>query len=596
MPTSAYQYLPLEGRSHIRVLILHPAVNHSDQLKADLVHVDRKDILIGQSATKFYEAVSYCWGDATLTDAICINYVYRFDITSNVNIMLRYLRKFDEPRYLWVDAICINQKDVEEKDIQVRAMHEIFTQATKVRIWLGEAVEEDHVEAVFAALKAVVWTRRLEASDKSYAEGQQTVLRSICGEDFVSHLNRFFSRQWFKRRWILQEAALGFECIVHCGTLKLRWVWFVEGATGLLDGIGGEVLDQNALAALYTVQAISKSTSSDLLTLLWQFHTSQCSTPQDSIFAIHGLATDSASVPELSYSQHWVEIFTRVAGHYFRKRDSRIWDHLMYFGSLSTIEPPGVKYPSWVPNWTKARADTFFSKRLRNKFVVPGLISYFPQDPCIELSGYYMGDLHSVEKFSQKPTSDTVSPDTNTPKGIKRSYALASALASILVNEENSAASSVRKDLMKLGDPSKLERSFFWAILKSLPGKYVLTEPRKSDMRDIASRYLELIYEHFRLFGLRKHGVDAVGVGPRDVQNGDVVVTTGGSTLKQPRSEKDFFAETNGCILRPVESLSFGEESQLVKSQFRYIGPCVVVDPYHALPLAGGRKLVLNII
>lgn len=52
---------------------------------------------------------------------------------------LRYLRETDSRRILWVDAICINQKDFNERGHQVGIMRDIYSKAPQVLIWLGEA-------------------------------------------------------------------------------------------------------------------------------------------------------------------------------------------------------------------------------------------------------------------------------------------------------------------------------------------------------------------------------------------------------------------------------------------------------------------------
>jgi hypothetical protein len=58
-------------------------------------------------------------------------------VRSNVVEMLRYLRRCTAERYLWIDAICINQTDASEKGTQVGMMRDIYAYASRVLVWLG---------------------------------------------------------------------------------------------------------------------------------------------------------------------------------------------------------------------------------------------------------------------------------------------------------------------------------------------------------------------------------------------------------------------------------------------------------------------------
>ncbi|KAJ8064481.1 hypothetical protein OCU04_006815 [Sclerotinia nivalis] len=87
-----------------------------------------------------YEALSYVWGDASIQRTIIFNEI-PFSVTQNLAIALHHLRLSDKPRRLWVDALCINQSDVKERNEQVRLMGEIYSMAKPVLIWLGESFE-----------------------------------------------------------------------------------------------------------------------------------------------------------------------------------------------------------------------------------------------------------------------------------------------------------------------------------------------------------------------------------------------------------------------------------------------------------------------
>ncbi|KAH6857601.1 heterokaryon incompatibility, partial [Alternaria alternata] len=84
-----------------------------------------------------YTALSYVWGDAKHTKPIQLGYHQIPTITKNLEKALRHLRDRASERILWVDAICINQSDEEEKLSQVQSMGDVYRNAVEVRIWLG---------------------------------------------------------------------------------------------------------------------------------------------------------------------------------------------------------------------------------------------------------------------------------------------------------------------------------------------------------------------------------------------------------------------------------------------------------------------------
>lgn len=130
-----YKHLPLAGPNVIRLLQLHPRTK-DNELSCNLVHVNHG----GETR---YEALSYAWGPPRFTEKLLIR-VDRDDpsdahmmITENLSEALLALCLDDKPRYLWVDAICINQSNIEEKNHQVAQMGDIYRNAEKVIVWLG---------------------------------------------------------------------------------------------------------------------------------------------------------------------------------------------------------------------------------------------------------------------------------------------------------------------------------------------------------------------------------------------------------------------------------------------------------------------------
>ena len=136
----AYPFDPINGDGAIRKIALNPGENE-DPITCTLS-------LVTSEADLDYEALSYTWdtdstaGTQQETRVITCS-GHEMLIRENLFIALRRLRYPDRSRSLWVDAICINQADNEEKSQQVALMDEIYVNAKEVIIWLGEEEADD---------------------------------------------------------------------------------------------------------------------------------------------------------------------------------------------------------------------------------------------------------------------------------------------------------------------------------------------------------------------------------------------------------------------------------------------------------------------
>jgi hypothetical protein len=95
-----------------------------------------------------YDALSYCWGDATITAPVKVNGCI-VKVTTNLEAGLRQLRH-KGVKAVWVDALCINQQDPIERGLQVMRMGLIYSKAYQVIVWLG--IEADNSSAAFSQL------------------------------------------------------------------------------------------------------------------------------------------------------------------------------------------------------------------------------------------------------------------------------------------------------------------------------------------------------------------------------------------------------------------------------------------------------------
>ena len=120
-----YQYLPRNSKaSSIRIINLLPvSVSDSNEIRIllDTIQIQRDN-------KSQYEALSYTWGSAEDPVAIYVGASgdQIISVTQNLASALQYLRHETEERQLWVDAVCIDQKNLQERSEQVLKMADVY--------------------------------------------------------------------------------------------------------------------------------------------------------------------------------------------------------------------------------------------------------------------------------------------------------------------------------------------------------------------------------------------------------------------------------------------------------------------------------------
>ena len=182
MSQYSYSSQPLE-RGSIRLLRLLPHEDENAPLRGDLFSYS----LDSDNRAHLYEALSYAWGS---TEKPCIILMGQDElrITENLYNALRYLRNCFFDRIIWVDSVCIDQQNNQEKTDQILFMRHIFSQASHVIVWLGLA-EDDGAQALKDICVA--------------AEGKLT--NSSISELKRNAIIRLLKRPWFQRIWVRKE-------------------------------------------------------------------------------------------------------------------------------------------------------------------------------------------------------------------------------------------------------------------------------------------------------------------------------------------------------------------------------------------------------
>jgi len=309
-----------------------------------------------------FETLSYVWGPKNSDGCISINGTL-VAVQRNVELALRRLRELPETRCgmkYWIDAICINQNDVDERSTQVKRMHEIYGRAWSVVIWLGE---ETHSSDTAVDLIAKV-AKDKEEYEYEYRRDGSTMESKFGAADWVSLLSLFDWPYW-RRVWVVQELALNHNLTTFiCGqriffrdelerTLQFCFATIASIRIALSQSTE-EVFPsrfdpwpvfthRHNLITNRTATADDVDTNFDALNLSQQ---GEAMDDRDKIYGIHRLLDQelrTSIVPDYHLSAE--TIYIDFANAYLRSKG--LGSLLIWGGNCGQRQ-----LPSWVPDWT----------------------------------------------------------------------------------------------------------------------------------------------------------------------------------------------------------------------------------------------------
>ncbi|KAI0858075.1 heterokaryon incompatibility protein-domain-containing protein [Xylaria cubensis] len=422
-----YEYTPVKGR---RFRLIHLPPGHDDVY----VEISVEDLANNECRNhKPYEALSWQWGkeDPQGGNVIYIRNARNEEcertcesrheeeefesgyepmpVRPNLLWALKRIRQCYhgfKPFWLWVDFICINQANIEERQEQVQWMTEIYGNARRVHVWLGkpgypvDAGARDNIvdEELETAVQHIKSLGKLD--DANHLGSVDIGIRNKASLHNLEPLFKLLKSGWFGRRWIVQEVGVAKRATVHCGDKQFSWEELTH-AVALLETIGRDgSIDRlfklrpdtrhvseyagniSALPAYRLIQNVSglyrglanqkRSEARSLEQLVCYLVVFECSEPRDVIYAVLGIASDVRPISpsprpdpvsrnqtssdecepfEVDYNEDILKVYTRFLEHAIKKSGSldilcRPWAPA---NILTKENPPKtIKLPSWI--------------------------------------------------------------------------------------------------------------------------------------------------------------------------------------------------------------------------------------------------------
>ena len=304
----ALHYHTLNDRQ-FRVVSVESNGDLNSRINARLYIKDLDDL--GKDGGIPYNAVSYTWSHDDLEHTIDVD-DRPVKVSSSLHQFLNHMRS--QPKDLeipgnwtamWIDQICINQADSEDKAQQLPLMRAIYEQTSTVIVWLGPAGDDGDLAM---DLIRELWEvrRRSEVDSKDYLTCfTQSGIYDLDNPERLCQwqaLAKFSKRRYWYRTWILQEATTRLENeFVLCGSKQCS-IWAILRATNDLRGLVGQSLPYDFLVHHVETAAIMRisnfllyrqpQSAAKLFSLLRMGRRTACIDPRDKVFAMLSFASD----------------------------------------------------------------------------------------------------------------------------------------------------------------------------------------------------------------------------------------------------------------------------------------------------------------
>ncbi len=327
-----YRYQPLEHEDSFRLLVLHSSSDKTDPIVCTILHARLSDV------TLEFKAISYTWGDNLNRQIINFrDHESELQIGQNCHTALCHLRQRHHDQLIWMDAICIDQENLEERSNQVRLMHRIYSRAVSVRVFLGEETEGSRL--LF---------EELAEADRLLLQGAECD-RPQPSEAIAQELDTLFRRPWFKRVWVLQEVWDKKSVVFMCGPASASSKALYKCTFAYVGELITQELCPMALSLAEGERDGDEEETSqlNLWTQLYWSRTCLATDPRDRIFALKSLLGHE------QWKINYLIDYTKSVEEIYIMTAEFLWPVLKIRMLAASKHPHNMNMPSWCPDWSQ---------------------------------------------------------------------------------------------------------------------------------------------------------------------------------------------------------------------------------------------------
>lgn len=289
----AFGYLPLQHPDDIRIVVLGRGSSDHHPIECYLLHMERH--------REDYEALSHEWGQPSVDEPIISVDGCPVRVRTNLRDALKELRLETEDRYLWIDALSIDQANTEERNDQVKMMGRIYKDAENVVVWLGPPSPDTDLAMDLFADPIKLSSQMLY---NNLNDAPFSAVLALC------------ERSYWRRVWIQQELYHAQRFKVHCGRKGITDKSFIYSIVVMT---GPQVpcsykMRVHVIDSLLTMRNLKESFKESSMLNKWLSRGIESglesSEPRDFIYAVLSISSDCGEDPILpDYEKPLVEVY-----------------------------------------------------------------------------------------------------------------------------------------------------------------------------------------------------------------------------------------------------------------------------------------------
>ncbi|KAL8636471.1 MAG: hypothetical protein Q9228_006133, partial [Teloschistes exilis] len=349
-----YQYVWLKPREIRLVQFRKEDVTGNIVCQFRIINIDELPVS--------YTAISYCWGSSDRVAELSFSNGQTLRITRSVEEIVHWLA--DKEGYFWVDFLCINQDDLDEKGTQVAFMSVIYSRSERVAAWLGKEIEDD--EAAFDILSR--WQSAFGDPERYNTLEVSVEMQRRLPE--LEKLKGLLRHPWFRRAWVVQEVVTApgiplssrpynhANLLLHSGELSAPWsaLILVAGLARAAEPQKDDLeADDLVASAIYNIRSVDKlryhhrfNCPPDLGTGLLEVLGFDSSDPRDKIYAVENICrTLGRNGLQPDYKAPVSYVYNRTAYDLLTKHHIL---HILLAAGVGHVRKD-ENLASWAPDW-----------------------------------------------------------------------------------------------------------------------------------------------------------------------------------------------------------------------------------------------------
>lgn len=363
---STYVHDALPTPTSIRLFHLAPG-DAADPLRGEIA-------ITNLESHPRYEAISYVWGSNDRKCTVLIDTKRgekQLEITPNLEAALGRFRDPLSVRTLWIDSICIQQDNNQEKNQQVPLMGAVYRQASVVLIWLGEDPDVDNPSKIDSCMWKLHEAhdglcalleedpgdlspglyQRLRAARDDPDELHQVLDIPLIESTEFQAFQELLRNPWFVRAWTWQESFVAKERLFHYGDQAWSRQPIVRAVIAIFALRQSTGLDRYAYENKFAMDMLGNESFwvhnkeyLEFRRILQSRRGSGCKYASDLIYSLLGAAKNSPKI-HVDYGLPFEMVFTQCTWHLILQLED-----LSILRDLERDRQPS-NLPSWVPDW-----------------------------------------------------------------------------------------------------------------------------------------------------------------------------------------------------------------------------------------------------